>query len=208
MEAQRLAARSETGGKSRDPGPDDARERTLRTAYELFRRHGVNAVGIDRIIAEAGVAKMSLYRHFGSKDELVIAVLQRRGEVWTRDWLQREVERLSPTPAGRLLAIFDAFEAWFGRPDYDGCLMANCLLESRDRTSPIGSESVRQLAEVGDWLRGLAEGAGVSDPASVAGEWQILMLGSIMATAAGMPDAAARAREAAKLILEREGVAP
>src|SRR5829696_7711189 len=83
------------------------RERILETAYELFSRHGTRAVGVDRIVAEAGAAKMTLYRNFASKEELIIAFLDAREERWTRGWLQAEVEARAETPAGRLLAIFD-----------------------------------------------------------------------------------------------------
>src|SRR4051794_31831389 len=108
----------------------DARERILAAAYELFSRRGIRAVGIDAIITESGVARMTLYRHFASKDELVLAFLQRREELWTRRWLQGEVERRSADPAQRLLAIFDVFDTWFRRPDFEGCAFINVMLES------------------------------------------------------------------------------
>ena len=89
---------------------ESARERILGTAYELFSRYGTRAVGVDRIVAESGVAKMTLYRNFASKDELILAFLERREQRWTRQWLQAEAERRGSTPAQRLLAIFDVFE--------------------------------------------------------------------------------------------------
>ena len=78
----------------------DGRDRILDTAYELFSRHGTRAVGVDRIIAEAGTAKMTLYRNFTSKDELIVAFLAAREERWTRGWLQAEVERRADDPRG------------------------------------------------------------------------------------------------------------
>ena len=72
------------------------RGRVLQAAYDLFCREGINAVGIDRIVAAAGVAKMSLYRHFRSKEELVLAVLDLREKLWKVDWLEAEVERRAP----------------------------------------------------------------------------------------------------------------
>ena len=74
-------------------GRPSARERILDTAYELFSRHGTRAVGVDRIIAECGIAKMTLYRNFPSKDDLILAFLERRDELWTRAWLQAEAQR-------------------------------------------------------------------------------------------------------------------
>jgi AcrR family transcriptional regulator len=72
------------------PGTPSGRERVLATAYELFSRHGTRAVGVDRIIEESGVAKMTLYRNFASTDELILAFLERREAEWTRAWLQGE----------------------------------------------------------------------------------------------------------------------
>jgi AcrR family transcriptional regulator len=185
----------------------DARDRIVRTAYDLFTRHGIRAVGIDRVIAEAGVAKMTLYRHFRSKDELARAVLELRDQLWTVDWLIREVERRGGTAGERLLYIFDIFDEWFRRRDYEGCLFANSLLESHDRTSAIGAGSSMGLAGVRSFLRPLAEEAGVRDPDNFAHQWQILLLGSIVAALDGDLDAATRTREVAALFLERESKA-
>ena len=68
--------------------PGGARERVLGTAYELFHRHSLHTVGVDRIVAEAGVAKTTLYRHFPSKDELAVSVLARHQDVWLTGWLE------------------------------------------------------------------------------------------------------------------------
>src|SRR5436305_6793881 len=81
-----------------------ARERILAAAYELFSRRGIQAVGIDAVIERSGVARQTLYRHFASKQDLVLAFLERREDVWTRTWLQAEVERRTPDPGRRLLA--------------------------------------------------------------------------------------------------------
>jgi AcrR family transcriptional regulator len=187
---------------------EDARARILRVAYELFCEHGVQATGVDRIIAEAGVAKMSLYRHFGSKTELVLAALELRDELWTRGWLEREARQRGATPEARLLAIFDAFDEWFRRDDYESCLFTTALLESHDRTSPIGAAAASGLADVRTFLGALAEEAGARDPDGLARLLQIIMLGAIVAASAGDLDAAGRARAAAVLVLEREGLLP
>src|SRR6266851_7435098 len=79
-----------------------ARERIDQTAYELFSRHGIRAVGVDTICPRSGVAKMTLYKHYPSKEELALAFLRRREELWTRSWLQQEVERRARPPAERL----------------------------------------------------------------------------------------------------------
>jgi AcrR family transcriptional regulator len=184
-----------------------ARERILDTAYELFSRHGIRAVGIDRIIAESGVAKMSLYRHFRSKDELVLAFLQERERRWTYDWLHAQACARGNSGAERLLAIFDVFGEWFQRPDFEGCSFINVMLEFDQQEHPIRLASNEHLATIRGLVRAFAEDAGVSDPDAFAWEWHILMKGSIMAAGQGDRMAARRARGLGRLVLEREGVA-
>jgi AcrR family transcriptional regulator len=179
----------------------DARERILGAAYELFSRDGIRAVGIDAIIARSGVARMTLYRHFASKDDLVLAFLQRREELWTREWLQAEVERRATEPGQRLLAIFDVFDEWFRREDFEGCSFINVLLEVADPVSPLHRASASYLAEIRSFIEGLAAEAGVEDAEGFARKWHILMKGSIVAAAEGDRNAARRARDVGALLL-------
>src|ERR1039458_8268025 len=103
---------------SPSPAPrNTGRERVGRAAYELFSKDGVRAVGVDAIIAQAGTAKMTLYRNFPSKNDLIIDFLQRRERLWTREGLEAESRRRGATPREQLLAIFDVFAEWFARPD-------------------------------------------------------------------------------------------
>ena len=182
------------------------RERVLATAYELFSRHGTRAVGIDRIIAESGVAKMTLYRNFASKDDLILAFLERREELWTRAWLQAAVERRAATPGGRLLAIFDTFGEWFAREGFEGCSFINVMLELPEPGNPVREACVQHLAEIRRFLAALAAQAGVDDAESFARQWHILMKGCIVAAAEGDVRAAAAARELGALLLERHGI--
>jgi AcrR family transcriptional regulator len=183
------------------PVETDARSRILEAAYELFTRHGIRAVGIDAIIQRSGVARMTLYRNFGSKDELVLAFLERREQRWTKDWLQHEAERRAADPGERLLAIFDVFDEWFRRDDFEGCSFINVLLETTDPASPVRSASADQLARIRAYVAGLAREAGVADPERLAHKWHILMKGSIVAAGEGDHEAARRAREVAALVL-------
>jgi AcrR family transcriptional regulator len=187
--------------------PGTGRERILETAYELFSREGTRAVGVDRIIAESGAAKMTLYRNFASKDDLIMAFLERREERWTRGWLQAEATRRGATPGARLLAIFDVFGEWFAREDFEGCSFINVMLELADAADPVRQASVGYLSAIRDFLRCLAEEAGVEDPDGFARQWHILMKGSIVAAAEGDREAAARARELGELLLARHRVA-
>ncbi len=185
----------------------NARERILGTAYNLFSRHGIRAVGVDTVVAESGVAKMTLYRHFPSKDELVLAFLERREELWTRGWVEAETGRRATTPGERLLAIFDIFDEWFHRDDFEGCSFINVLLEIDDRTNVVHAAAVRHLANIRAFVRGLAEEAGVRDPETFARQWHTLMKGSIVAAGEGDANAARAGKEVAKLLLAHERVA-
>ena len=101
----------------------------MQAAYELFSRQGIQGVGIDAIIERSGVARQTMYRHFASKQDLVVAFLERRDELWTRGWLQAEVQRRASDPAEQLLAVFDVFDEWFRTPGFEGCSFINVMLE-------------------------------------------------------------------------------
>ncbi len=187
--------------------PASARERIDQTAYELFSRHGIRAVGIDTVVAHSGVAKMTLYRHYPSKDKLALAFLRRREALWTRAWLQEEVERRARKPGERLLMVFDAFDKWFRRPDFEACSFAKALLEQSDPRHPVRHAAVRHIETLHALLRQWGEDAGVRNSDRIARQWLILMTGAIIAAYAGDLDAAKRAREVGTLLLAHKGFA-
>jgi AcrR family transcriptional regulator len=180
---------------------DSGRERVSRAAYELFSRDGVRAVGVDAVIARAGTAKMTLYRNFPSKDDLIIDFLQRRERVWTQEWLQAESRRRGATPQEQLLTIFDIFSEWFEKPDFEGCPFLTTMIEVSDREHPVYQAAVSHLANIRAYIEELAREAGIRDPGSFARKWHILMKGSIMAAHEGDTAAASRAREMGELLL-------
>jgi AcrR family transcriptional regulator len=179
-----------------------ARERLLDTAYELFSRRGIRDVGIDEVIERAGVAKRTLYRHFPSKDDLVLAFLERREQRWTLGWVEAEARRRGSTPEAQLLAIFDAFDEWFRRADFEACAFINVLLEMGPE-HPAGAASIGHLENIRSVVRRLAEAAGLHDTAAFAHSWHILMKGSIVAAAEGDQQAARRARAMARLLISQ-----
>jgi AcrR family transcriptional regulator len=180
----------------------DARERILGAAYELFSRRAIRDVGIDEVIERAGVAKATLYRHFPSKDDLVIAFLERREERWTMAWVEAEARRRGTTPEEQLLAIFELFDEWFHRDDFEACSFINVLLEMGP-AHPVGRASVRHLDSIRSVVSGLAEEAALRDPESFARSWHILMKGSIVSATEGDAEAAQRARSMAQLLIEQ-----
>lgn len=120
----------------------EKRQHIVQTAYSLFKRVGFHATGIDRIIAEAEVAKMTMYRHFPNKDGLIVEVLD-----WRADRSARQLDRLSEaatTPEQKIATIFDWYEHWFDSPDFHGCLFQHALAEFGNPEHPVFKAVVRQ----------------------------------------------------------------
>lgn len=196
--------------RDRDAKPtadhDSGRERVMKAAYDLFSRDGTRAVGIEAVIAKANIAKMTLYRNFPSKQDLVLAFLARREQLWTRDWLQSETKRVADTPAQRLLSIFDLFGTWFASKDFEGCAFIRVLLEANESDGVVREATIQHLANIRHFVRDLAAAAGVEDTDTFSRQWHILMKGSIIAAHEGDTKAAARARELGELLLRHHGV--
>src|ERR1700744_4760057 len=173
----------------------EVRERLVTAAYDLFSRQGVQAVGVDAIIERSGAAPHPLYRHFGSKQELVLAFLERREEVWTYGWLAAEVQRRERDPRRRLLAIFDVFDEWFREPDFEGCSFINVMLEHPSPDHPLHQAAASYLTRIRAFITELAIDAEVADPGGFARQWHILMKGSIVAAGEGDLDAGRRGKQ-------------
>lgn len=178
----------------------------MRAAYELFSRGGTRTVGIDAVVAKAAVAKMTLYRHFPAKQDLVLAFLERREQLWTRGWLGAEVMRRETEPAARLLSIFDVFDEWFHTVEFEGCTFIQVLLERPDQTDPVRIATVANLENIRGFLKELAAAAGIADTDSFARQWHILMKGSIISALEGDAEAALRAKEMGALVLQHRGI--
>jgi AcrR family transcriptional regulator len=190
------------GPKTRLQPTRDARQRILDSAYELFSHRGVRGVGIDEVIEHAGVAKATLYRHFPSKEDLVLAFLEQREQRWTREWVEAEARRRGTTPEERLLAIFDLFDDWFQRDDFEGCSFINILLEFSDQPGHrLCRASAAHLQHVRSLVGAFADEAGLNDPKSFAHSWHILMKGAIVAAAEGDRNAAKRAKAIGELLI-------
>lgn len=179
-----------------------ARGRILEAAYELFSRRGVRDVGIDEVVDRAGIAKATLYRHFASKGDLVLAFLELREQLWTHDFVEAGARRRGSAPDEQLLAIFDVFDEWFRSGDFEACSFINVLLELGPE-DPAGAASIRHLEHIRSMVAALAEEAGVVDPESFARSWHILMKGSIVSAAEGDREAAQRAKQMARALLDQ-----
>ena len=154
--------------------PPDTRERILRTASELFYREGTRAVGVDLIVERAGVAKTSLYRHFGTKDDLIEAFLLLEDEDFWQHW-----DAVAAQHKGAPRAELDAQLHWIGeriaRPGYRGCPQINIAAEYADESHPARKVAVAHKREMRRRLADLARALRVADPETFA-----LRLGTII----------------------------
>jgi AcrR family transcriptional regulator len=179
-----------------------AKQRLLETADRLFYREGFRAVGIDRLIAEAGVAKMTLYTYFPSKDDLIVAVLQYR-EAQVLAFFRAAMVRHATRTKDSLRAFFAALKEWFESPGFRGCAFQNAAVELAD-PAHAGTQVVRDhKRRFADLLRGLVEEAAGPSAATLAPAIALLVEGAIVtAVIQGTSEAAEVARDAALQLVE------
>jgi len=188
--------------RTKSSSKPSARDRIMAAASDLFYREGTQNVGIDRIIAESGVAKMSLYNHFKSKDALIAAWLQQRDADW-RDWFQNTVEKQATAPRDRLLAMFDALGAWFSQPDFRGCAFINSSVELVDPEHPGYQVAIEHQQAIFDYILQLVQAAEMPDPDVVTEQLLLLVEGAIVvAMMRRSPAAAAHAKTAAAKLIQ------
>jgi AcrR family transcriptional regulator len=175
------------------------RDRLMQAATRLFCKHGINATGIDAIVHEAGTAKTTLYKLFGSKSDLVEAVLQSESQIW-RAWFIAAVEAGGGSPRAKLAAIFPVLKSWFSEEDYYGCVFINAVGEHDKDETRLRAITLQHKSFVLAHIAGLARGAGAADPEALAHQLGILMDGAIVAAMVtrdpGIADAAGIAADA------------
>ena len=191
--------------------PPSRRDELVDAAMKVFGREGFHGTGIERVLEEAGVSRMTLYNHFRSKDDLIVAALRRQDEL-SRHALMRYVDAQNAAGAARVLAVFDHYEAWFGSRSFDGCMFINAAAEFGDPEHAIRRTAVGHKDEVHRYLASLCADAGIDDAVSTAHQLQLLIDGAIV-TAQRVDDpeprrsAARVARRTAEQILAARGVA-
>ncbi|MBU3064303.1 TetR/AcrR family transcriptional regulator [Nocardia sp. NEAU-G5] len=178
---------------------DDVRARVIQAADALFYERGIQAVGMDAVREAAGVSLKRIYSLFGSKDELIAAVLRRRSAMWD-DGLASVVGP-GMTARERLLSIFDFLDQWFRSPDFRGCAFINAYGELSSG-SPAVRDAVRaQKRAFGEYVARLV--AEVGAPPELAPQIALLAEGAqTTAAIAGTPEAAHQARAAAQILLD------
>lgn len=144
---------------------------------KLFNRHGFNGVGIDQIIAEAGVAKTTLYRHYATKNHLIVAVLRYVGENF-REQTRQRVDALASDPKDKLTAVFDVLAEWFGDESFYGCPFLSATSEFSERESLIFQEAVLHKRLTQAYFEELARAADMVSPVQFAKEMSLLYEGA------------------------------
>jgi AcrR family transcriptional regulator len=170
-------------------GGADVRDRILETASALFYRRGVRAVGVDLVVEEAGVAKTSLYRHFGTKDDLVAAFLAREDADFWNTW-DRVAERHNHDAKAELDAHLEWIGERVGRPNYRGCPQINVAAEFPEADHPARKVAADHKREMRRRLKGIAERLGVARPDELAGQLSLLINGAFVSSQVLEPDEA------------------
>ena len=179
------------------------RDQLIQTALELFAKNGIHATGVDSIVEQSGVTKKTLYAHFRSKEELILAVLRQYDELARNDFMRR-VESGGKTPRARLLAVFDFAERWFQQSNFYGCLFINTIGEYSDKGTPIRQICKEYKKLVKGYIRELCEQAGASDPQGLAEELAMLLEGAtVTAQVSQNPKTAKIAKRVAKALIDK-----
>ncbi|NVO54232.1 TetR family transcriptional regulator [Rhodobacteraceae bacterium B1Z28] len=178
------------------------RDELVRKALQVFYRDGFHATGMDKLVVETGVSKTSMYKHFRTKEELILAVLRLRDESF-RNWILRRVEETADTPAGQIVASFDALKEWFEEDGFRGCMFIKAGAEYQEADHPIHVQAAEHKRLMFEHIARLARKAGARDPEKLANQIVLLQEGAIVsAVLLKNGDPAEDAREAAQLLLE------
>lgn len=161
--------------------PDATRARVLSTATQLFYERGVHGVGINEIAERAGASKLTIYRHFRSKDGLVAAMVRERSDQ-IHDWLVRNISR-SPAGRERVLALFDLLTQWYGEDGFHGCLVVNASTDVRGGGGVVPEIARAHLERYRALLEDQLAAAGVGSPSSLARQLLLLIEGATVVTA-------------------------
>ncbi len=179
------------------------RDQIIDVALNLFYQGGFNATGVDKITAESGATKKTIYSHFRSKDELILATLRRRDELFRNNFM-RSVERLGKTPRQRLDAVFDTIDVWFNSRHFSGCMFINAAAEFSEQDNPCHIVCAEHKRLMFEYIRELAENAGAKNPGELSQELNLLIEGAtVQAHVCGDKKAGIKAKEMAQLFIDR-----
>jgi AcrR family transcriptional regulator len=157
--------------------PPSRRDELVDAAMRIFQRHGFHGTGLEKVLSEAGISRMTLYNHFKGKDELIVAALRRSDEIF-RSRMMTFVDARGPDPVARILAVFDFFEEWINDKDFCGCIFINAAAEFGDADCQVRREAAAYKREVIRYLRSLCEAAGLQDAEALAEQLVMLLDGA------------------------------
>lgn len=187
--------------RSRATTTGSARERILDAAFRLFYAHGVRGVGVDTVIAESGVAKATLYKHFPRKEDLALAYLERVDQVWFAE-LRSAARAAGDDPRDQLVALYDALASACSSDGYHGCAFINTAAEAPAGTE-VHDRTVEHKHLVRLWISDLARHAGARDPQLLARQLTLLLDGGLaVGVLDGDPTAADAAKAAARTLVD------
>lgn len=183
------------------PGKSAARQRILAAAHQLFYTQGIRATGIEELLTVANVARMSFYKHFPSKQALVLAFLQERHQHWQQQ-LEQQAKARAHTPGGELRAVFEVLAAWFAEAGFRGCAFINTVLETADPHTQEHQLARAHKQALREYLAGLLRATQFPDPDHGAALLLLLIDGAIVRAQMGDgPAAAQQAQALAELVL-------
>ncbi len=182
--------------------PRNRRDDLIAAAGRLFAQEGFQGTGIERLLAEAGVAKMTLYKYFKSKDELVAAALERASV----EHIARLESSLEGAGVERVLSLFDALRSWCGSEGFSGCLLLNAVAEFKDPEHPVRVVVRRHAERTRDLVRRLVSETPAADPDRLTDELMLLVEGSIeLAAVQGCSSCTDTAKRAARTLIAAAG---
>lgn len=177
------------------------RDQLVKAATVLFAQNGYHATGVDTILKQAGISKKTLYHHFRSKDELILAVLREYDSVFRNDFM-RQVESEAKTPKGRILGVYDVAERWFEGDDFFGCMYIKAISEYSNPESPFREICKQFKTLMRNFLFELCIEAGFRSPEMLADQLALLLEGAIVTAQVSQDSLAARtARTAAETLI-------
>ena len=176
-------------------------QRLLDAATELFYSQGIKSTGIDAIVKHAGTNKMTLYKYFPSKDDLVIAFLRKRDEDFT-SWFIEQINIKATQPKDKMLAIFDVIDEWMAIPAFRGCAFINAAAEFPMEANPVHQLSAEFYDRFKAYIGGLATESGALKPEDLAMQLTLLVEGSIVSEQMKRHSGASHhARQAATILI-------
>ncbi len=180
----------------------DTRTRFIEVANGLFYEQGFHATGLDQIIEQVGVTKTTFYKHFESKDELAIAVLQERDRRETAEVIDEVRRRGGGDPRAEILAFFDVIEEWMSKPEFKGCMFFKAASEYPAPNDPVHQAAMVHSQSLYKELELRAVRGRAPNPKALASQLMLVLAGAILARhEKGEPDRVRTARAAAGMLV-------